>query len=161
MSLTPISHLRDEIVELYAETGSYLGTANKLYNLHPELAKPNQLRAYIRTELTLEGGQDLEVIAENVRLAKAAQRSRDIGRVKDKSFREHARIENAVTEYNAALLQELRDHSLALGMVVALAPSTLMPLLWLFTSATIILMSSLICQQTDSILRWLRSVWRS
>lgn len=115
MSLTPISHLRDEIVALYAETGSYLGTANKLYNRHPELAQPNQLRAYIRTELTIEGGQDLEVIAENVRLAKAAQRSRDIGRVKDKSFREHARIENAVTEYNAALLQELRDHSLALS----------------------------------------------
>ena len=85
MSLTPISHLRDEIVALYAETGSYLGTANKLYNrFYPELAQPNQLRAYIRTELTIEGGQDLEVIAENVRLAKAAQRSRDIGRVKDK-----------------------------------------------------------------------------
>ena len=106
MSLTPISHLRDEVVEIYEQTGSYLGTANKLHERHPELAKPNQLRSYVKTELTNQN-QDLETLAENVRLAKAAQRAQDVNRVKDKAFREHARIENAVTEYNAAILQEL------------------------------------------------------
>ena len=46
MSLTPISHLHSEVVELYEEIGSYLGVANKLCTKrYPYLAKPNQLRA--------------------------------------------------------------------------------------------------------------------
>jgi hypothetical protein len=114
MSLTPISHLHDEVVVLYEQHGSYLAAAQELHQRYPELAKPNQLRNYIRQEL-IASTPDLEVVTENVRLAKAAQRGRDMGRIKDKAFREHARIENAVTEYNAALLQELRDHSLALS----------------------------------------------
>ena len=31
MHSTPISHLHDEVVELYEEIGSYLGAANALY----------------------------------------------------------------------------------------------------------------------------------
>lgn len=114
MSLTPISYLRDEIVELYQETGSYLGTANKLFSKYPNLAKPNQLRSYIKTELTSDV-QDLEVIAENVRLQKSVQRNADLNRIQNKSFREHARIENAVTAYNESILEELQDHRGALA----------------------------------------------
>ena len=107
MALTPISHLKDEVLALYEEHGSYLGAANALYSAHPYLAKPNQLRSYIKSEVTaLE--PDLELLTETVKLAKGNQRLQDIQRIERKSFREHARIENAVTAYNEAILQELK-----------------------------------------------------
>ena len=114
MSLTPISHLRSEVEELYEQIGSYLGAANALYERYPYLAKPNQLRGYIKTELT--GPQlDYETIEANVQLAKANQRLSDKNRIAGKAFREHARIENAVTAYNESILAELQVHGAALA----------------------------------------------
>lgn len=113
MSLTPISHLRDEVMELYSKHGSYLGAANALYAAHPHLAKPNQLRTYIKSEVTANE-PDLEMLTEAVRLAKSNQRLRDDARIKNKSFREYARIENAVSAYNEAILQELKEISASL-----------------------------------------------
>ena len=107
MSLTPISHLRDEVLELYAEHGSYLGAANALWAEHPYLAKPNQLRAYIKAEVTANQVDD-EILTESVRLAKQNQQLQDEARIKNKTFREHARIENAITSYNEALVSELQ-----------------------------------------------------
>lgn len=114
MSLTPISHLREEVTELYEKTGSYLGAARELYALHPELARPNRLRGYIKTELTTNPF-DAETVSENVRLAKLAQRQADTNRIERKAFREHARIENAITCYNESLLAELE----AVGTLMA------------------------------------------
>ena len=108
MSLTPISHLRDEVRDLYEEIGSYLGTAEALYARHPGLAKPNQLRTYIKTELSAKE-VDFETVSENVRLAKLVQKQADDTRIKNKAFREHARIENAVISYNEALVAELEQ----------------------------------------------------
>lgn len=108
MSLTPISHLRDEVRDLYEEIGSYLGAAEALYARHPGLARPNQLRSYIKTELTAKG-IDVETVSENVRLAKLVQRQSDDARIKNKAFREHARIENAVISYNEAIVAELEQ----------------------------------------------------
>ena len=114
MQSTPISHLRDEVIELYEEVGSYLGAANKLYERYPYLAKPNQLRSYIKTEVN--GQQvDYETLEANVRLAKTNQRLSDQNRIANKAFREHARIENAVTSYNEAILAELEVHGSALA----------------------------------------------
>lgn len=106
-NLTPISHLRDEVVELYEQTGSYLGAATELYSRYPELAKPNQLRGYIKQEV-IAATPDYEVLAENVRLSKKSQRATDLNRIERKSFRQHARIENAVEAYSAAIHAELR-----------------------------------------------------
>ena len=102
MNLTPISHLREEVLELYSKHGSYLGAANALYQAHPYLAKPNTLRDYIKAEV-MANEPDLEMLTETVRLAKANQALQDRNRIQNKSFREHARIENAVTEYNALM----------------------------------------------------------
>ena len=114
MSLTPISHLHDEVVELYEQIGSYLGVANALHNRYPYLAKPNHLRSYIKTEI--QGPQqDYETIEANVRLAKQNQALQDRNRISNKAFREHARIENAVTSYNEAILAELEQHGAALA----------------------------------------------
>ena len=114
MSLTPISHLHDEVVELYEEIGSYLGTAEALHQKYPGLAKPNQLRGYVKTEV-VNSETDLELVAENVRLAKANQAAADRNRIANKAFREHARVENAVEEYSQEILRVLQEvgHSLA------------------------------------------------
>jgi predicted phosphodiesterase len=114
MSLTPISHLHDEVVDLYDQYGSYLATANELHQRYPELAKPNQLRSYIKQEV-IAATPDYEILAENVRLAKKSQRAADLNRIQNKSFRTHSRIENAVTAYSEAILKELHDHGTALA----------------------------------------------
>lgn len=109
MSLTPISHLKEEVLAFYQEHGSYLGAANALHSKYPYLAKPNQLRSYIKTELTMVE-PDFEMIAETVRLAKQNQQLSDKHRIQSKSFREHARLENAVSSYSEAILEELEKH---------------------------------------------------
>jgi len=114
MSLTPISHLHDEVVDLYDQYGSYLAAANELHQRYPDLAKPNQLRGYIKQEV-VAATPDYEVLAENVRLSKKSQRAADINRIQNKSFRQHARIENAVEAYSADILAELKQHGAALA----------------------------------------------
>lgn len=48
---------------------------------------------------------DKEVIVENVRLAKQKQAAQDRNRIANKSFREYARLENALKEYNEQLVK--------------------------------------------------------
>lgn len=48
---------------------------------------------------------DTELIEENVKAKKSAQKFQDVNRVERKAFREHARVENAVSEY----AKEIRD----------------------------------------------------
>lgn len=52
---------------------------------------------------------DREILQENVRLAKDKQRQQDLNRIKNKSFREVARIENSLEELNKSLISVLRD----------------------------------------------------
>ena len=49
--------------------------------------------------------ENLELIQENVRLAKQKQSAQDRNRIQNKSFREYARVENAVSEYNKQLIR--------------------------------------------------------
>lgn len=112
--MTPISHLHLEVLELYEQYGSYLGAATELYKRYPYLAKPNQLRSYVKTEVT-GPDVDFETIEQNVQLAKANQRLSDKNRIANKAFREHARIENAVNAYNEAIISELSLHGAALS----------------------------------------------
>ena len=48
---------------------------------------------------------DHDVIRENVRLAKQKQKAQDNNRIYNKAFREHARVENAIEEYNKELIK--------------------------------------------------------
>ena len=52
---------------------------------------------------------DREVIEENVRLETRSQKLQDLNRIKNKSFREHARINNALSEYNKELIKILKE----------------------------------------------------
>jgi predicted phosphodiesterase len=54
-------------------------------------------------------GSDLELLEENVKLAKAKQRYQDTNRIERKSFREYARIENAITEYDKEIITLLKE----------------------------------------------------
>jgi len=54
----------------------------------------------------------LEIVEANVKLAKQKQRLQDLQRIERKSFREYARVENAVAEYSAQLKELFERHSL-------------------------------------------------
>ena len=56
---------------------------------------------------------DLEILRENIRLAKKTQRFADSNRIERKSFREYARLDNAVSEYNNELVKVLDQYNLA------------------------------------------------
>ena len=51
---------------------------------------------------------DKELIEQNVKYKKEKQKFQDINRIERKSFREHARVENAIEEYSRALLESLK-----------------------------------------------------
>lgn len=55
---------------------------------------------------------DKDVIIENVRLAKQKQNAQDRNRIANKSFREHARLDNALSEYNKQLIKVLEKHKI-------------------------------------------------
>lgn len=56
--------------------------------------------------------QDQEIVEENVKLAKKTQKFADSNRIERKSFREYARIENAIAEYNKELIKILEENSI-------------------------------------------------
>ena len=56
--------------------------------------------------------KDLEVITENVRLAKKTQKHQDTNRIERKAFREHVRIENAYAEYTKELIARFEENKL-------------------------------------------------
>ena len=55
---------------------------------------------------------DKDVIIENVKLAKQKQAAQDRNRISNKSFREHARLDNALCEYNKQLIKVLEKHTI-------------------------------------------------
>jgi len=63
-------------------------------------------------EVVVEVDPDEEIVAENVRLAKQKQKFQDKNRVERKSFREQARIENAVEEYSKELINILKENNI-------------------------------------------------
>ena len=55
---------------------------------------------------------DHDIVRENVRLSKQKQKAQDKNRILNKSFREHARIENAVEEYSKELIKLFENNDL-------------------------------------------------
>lgn len=104
-NLTSISHLHHEVCKLYNETGSFIGTARKLCERHPELElTPNYCRSLIQVEIN-SGIVDADIVAENVKLQKKAARQQAFNRIERKAFREAVNIENAVVE----ILNEIKE----------------------------------------------------
>lgn len=56
---------------------------------------------------------DGEVLLENVKMGMRLQKSQDMNRIKNKSFREHARIQNAIEAYGKELVDVIGNHNLS------------------------------------------------
>ena len=56
--------------------------------------------------------EDIELLKENVKYKKQKQKAQDITRVERKSFREFARVENAVEEYSKELKKLFENYKL-------------------------------------------------
>ena len=79
----------------------------------PRLSDKNyRVIRYAISAIMKEGKADMELIEENVRLAKQKQKAQDKNRIETKSFREYARIENALEEYTKALVTQLKEKGL-------------------------------------------------
>ena len=57
--------------------------------------------------------EDVEIIHSNVKLAKQKQSYQDLNRIERKTFREYARVENAVAEYNKKLVKIFDNYKLS------------------------------------------------
>ena len=57
--------------------------------------------------------EDFDLLKENVRLSKQKQSAQDLNRIERKSFREHARVENAVSKYSKKLLKIFENNTLS------------------------------------------------
>lgn len=61
--------------------------------------------------MTALGDVDLDLVKENVKLAKKVQRQADSNNIKNKAFREYARIDTSVEESNKALIDVLKERA--------------------------------------------------
>lgn len=102
MNTTTISHLRDEFVEIYEQTGSYRKTAKILCARHPEIPNHNHTRGLIRAELLTDSQTDDR---------REHQKEQDLKRVKRKDERERDRKFNACE----VLLKEIKEGFNQLG----------------------------------------------
>jgi len=55
---------------------------------------------------------DVEIVAKNVRLANSRQKQQDLNRIANKSYREHARLDNSLIEYNRELIEVIKNSTL-------------------------------------------------
>ena len=102
---------KDEIIEHFWNGNGYQGIAQHLIHKYHLDVKKHSLRHRIKDIIQYEIA-DKEVIEENLKLAKRSQKQADLNRIKNKSFREHVRLENALVEYNKALIDILKTESL-------------------------------------------------
>ncbi|MFH2143076.1 MAG: hypothetical protein ABIJ97_11670 [Bacteroidota bacterium] len=96
----------------------YPGITSEQYDNLDIVDKPSRTTLYRRfgtwEEIkAIAFSHDKELIAYNVKLAKQKQKFADTNRVERRAFREYARVENAVAEYNKELIGILEKHDLS------------------------------------------------
>ena len=102
---------KDEIVSLFWDGNGYQTIAQHLIDKYHLNTSKQSLRRRIK-DIIQYVIADKEIIEHNVLLQKRSQKQADLNRIKNKSFREHVRIENALAEYNKALIDLLKVESL-------------------------------------------------
>lgn len=103
---------REEILSLWAENEytTKKGIALKLIKEYG--IEGNEISIIRRvTDFIAHNAIDKEIIVENVKLAKQKQKSQDQNRIANKSFREDARIENAVAELGTELVKINKEYA--------------------------------------------------
>jgi len=102
---------KDEIVSLFWNGNGYQAIAQHLIDKYHFKVKKYTLRHRIK-DIIQYVIADKEIIQHNILLQKRSQKQADLNRIKNKAFREHARLENALVEYNKALINLLKTESL-------------------------------------------------
>ena len=102
---------KEEILELFESGVGYAEIARHLIDKYFLDVSPDHLRKQISVVVSYLVS-DKEIVEENVKLAKQKQRAQDLNRIANKSFREYAREENALVEYNKELIKVLKENSL-------------------------------------------------
>lgn len=95
-----------QIAKMILDGASYRKMRNEL---HTSTEKIKKTKDKLKENL---GDIDLELIIENVRLAKNIQAFQDKNRIEKKGFREYVRLENAIKEIGNELVKVLDKHSL-------------------------------------------------
>jgi hypothetical protein len=120
-----IHDYKDEILESYEELdGNITHVAKLLYHKHPEISdrcSEDGLRRTIGDALK-RWLADNEIIAENVILEKKYQKSADKLRIERKTRREFYRVENAVSEFGAALVEQNKQFGQILSNSININP---------------------------------------
>ena len=106
---------KDEILELFENGVGYTEIARHLIDKYLLDVSPDHLRKQISSVVSYLVS-DKEIVEENIKLAKQKQRAQDLNRIANKSFREYAREENALVEYNKELINVLKENSLYLKL---------------------------------------------
>lgn len=102
----------DEIVQLYNLGNGFTKIAGYLIDKY-KLDLTTEYFRKVVARIVKHNVYDKELIEENVRLGKQKQKLQDRNRIQNKSFREHARIENAVEEYQKSLLEVFKVNQLS------------------------------------------------
>jgi predicted phosphodiesterase len=108
----------DDIVNLWneGEQENFSEIARLLIDKYKLSGTVNSVRIYVQAYIR-ENFQDKEIIQENVKLSKQKQRAQDQNRIANKSFREYARVENAVAEYNKELVDVIKKEGLKIKTI--------------------------------------------
>lgn len=110
MPYTKLEDLKEEIIKLW-ESKQYNTIADLTRYFIAEYGDFGKEQDSLRRSISRiihDSEPDKELIVENVRLAKDKQKLQDVQRIERKSFREDARIENAVAQFGKDLANQNR-----------------------------------------------------
>lgn len=110
MPFTRLEDLKEEIIKLW-ESKQYNTIADLTRYVIAEYGDFGKEQDSLRRSISRiihDNEPDKELIVENVRLAKDKQKLQDVQRIERKSFREDARIENAVAQFGKDLANQNR-----------------------------------------------------
>jgi len=102
---------QDEILDLFDDGKNYNEISRYLIDTYYLDVQVDYLRKQIQAIVHYLIA-DKDIVQYNIRLAKQKQKFQDLNRIERKAFREDARLENALAEYNKELISLLKNHSI-------------------------------------------------
>lgn len=109
-STSKYSKFNDEIINLWNDGEGLKKTeiAKELIIKHSLKESIEAVRSHIQVVIQ-ESSVDRDIVTENVKLAKQKQKAQDNNRIANKSFREYARVENAVEEFGKEISKQNKE----------------------------------------------------
>ena len=107
---------QDEILDLFNSGNNYNEISRHLIDKYCLEVQVDYLRKQIKAIVHWLIA-DKDIVQYNVKLSKQKQKAQDLNRIANKSFREYARQENALEEYNKELIKVLKENSINVELV--------------------------------------------